>query len=110
MTRISTHEGNKGNAHSEFFNALSEQGLIGGLINVVMMIYMIFLGMKTYYLKNDSKSKKLILAALLGLVTFYVHGLFNTFSDIAEMALLIYGSMSIIIFSAIRPDALNKQT
>ncbi len=109
MTRISTHEGDKGNAHSEFFNALSEQGLMGGVINLLIMVYMVFLGMKVYYNQKEEKDKKLILAAVLGLVTFYIHGLFNTFSDIAEMALLIYGSLAIIAFHTKSCDLESKQ-
>lgn len=97
MTRISTHKGDKGNAHSEFFNALSEQGLIGSVIYLLIMIYSLFLGMKVYYRQSDASVRKVCLAALLGLITFYIHGLFNTFSDIAEMMVLVYGSLAILL-------------
>lgn len=86
-----------GNAHSEFFNALSEQGLIGGLIQLLLMGCGVFLGMKNYFILSEEKDRKLLLSALLGLITFYIHGLFNTFSDIAEMSLLIYGSLVILM-------------
>jgi O-antigen ligase len=104
MTRISTHKGDKGNAHSEFFSALSEQGIIGGIIYLILMLYIVYLGMKTYYQILDPRIKKVCLSALLGLITFYVHGLFNTFSDIAEMALLVYGSIALIVTLSTRED------
>lgn len=97
MTRISTHKGDKGNAHSELLNRLSEQGLVSALLYLVILLYILFLSMKTYYRLTDPKKKKLLLASFLGLITFYVHGLFNTFTDIAEMSLLIYGSMAILL-------------
>lgn len=97
MTRISTHKGDKGNAHSELLNRLSEQGIISAILYLIILLYVLFLSMKNYYRLTDPKKKKLLLASFLGLITFYIHGLFNTFTDIAEMSLLIYGSLAILL-------------
>lgn len=97
MTRISTHKGDKGNAHSEILNRLSEQGIVSAILYLVILLYVLFFSMKTYYLLTDPGKKKLLLASFLGLTTFYIHGLFNTFTDIAEMSLLIYGSLAILL-------------
>lgn len=94
MTRISTHRGNRGNAHSDYLTYLSEQGIIGLLIFLSIVLYSLYLGMKLYY--QQINNRKIILSLLLGLITFFVHGFFNTFGDIAEMTLLIYGSLAIL--------------
>jgi len=98
MTRISTHKGDMGNAHSEYLNSLAEQGIPGMLMYVSLVFCSLFYGMNSYHKLKDRTSKKIVLAAVLGLITFFIHGLFNTFSDISEMAILIYGSLGIILF------------
>ena len=97
MTRISTHAGDKGNAHSEYLTALSETGLVGFLILITTFFYSIYLGMKLYYSNLSKEQELLVLGALLGLITFYFHGLFNTFSDIDKLAILYLGSLSVLV-------------
>ncbi|CAG5076359.1 O-antigen ligase family protein [Parvicella tangerina] len=97
MTRISTHKGDKGNAHSEILNRLAEQGIVSSLLFLAISFLALSSGIRRYHASSKPETKKLILASLLGLTTFYIHGLFNTFSDIAEMAILVYGSMAILL-------------
>lgn len=96
MTRISTFSGTNGHAHSEFFNALSETGIPGAMIYLVIMITMLGYGLKVIYKATDRKEKAIAMGALLGLTTFYVHGFFNAFIDSDKMAVLVFGSMAII--------------
>lgn len=98
MTRISTHEGNRGNAHSEYLTYLSEQGIVGLFIFILTLLVVFYKSMKLIYSKHLSgKTKGILLASLLGLTTFYIHGLFNTFSDYEKMSILFYGSVAIIV-------------
>jgi O-antigen ligase len=97
-TRISTSHGNKGTAHSEYFTALSETGIFGLLIFLVILFYSLNLGIKIYYkVKGNSKYKIAIYGAMCGLITFYVHGLFNNFLDTEKMSILFYGSLAILV-------------
>lgn len=97
MTRISTFNGNKGHAHSELFTALSEQGYPGMVIYLVLMFSVIGYGLKVIYSARDQYARKIALAALLSLSTFYVHGFFNAFMDTDKMAALVFVMLAVII-------------
>lgn len=97
MTRISTHHGNRGNAHSEYLTYLSEYGIIGFIVFLILVIYSVGLGLKLIYSSVNKKQKALIYGSVLGLITFYSHGLFNTFSDYEKMSILFYGSLAILV-------------
>lgn len=97
MTRISTHHGNRGNAHSEYLTYLSEHGLFGLLMFLILLGYTIHLALKLLYSKIGKEKKTIIYGAILGLITFYSHGLFNTFSDYEKMSILFYGSTAILV-------------
>ena len=95
-TRISTHHGDKGNAHSEYLMYLSESGFIGFLIFTLILIYSVYLSMKLLYSDVSKSDKQLVYAAILGLITFYIHGLFNSFLDSEKMAILYFGSLAVL--------------
>lgn len=97
MTRISSHQGNKGNAHSEYMTYLSENGIIGFMLFTILVLYSVYLGIQLLYKTREPQHKLLIYSILLGLITFYVHGLFNTFSDYDKMAVLYWGSLAILV-------------
>ncbi|MGL4599317.1 MAG: O-antigen ligase family protein, partial [Bacteroidia bacterium] len=97
MTKISTFSGNRGHAHSEFFNSLSETGFPGALLMLIIMFVVIGFGLNCVYRSKDIEQRLIALAALLGLTTFYVHGFFNAFIDSDKMAVLIFGSMAILV-------------
>ena len=99
MTRISTLKGDKGNAHSELLTSLSEQGLPGFLINLIMIFATISVAMRAYYQSENIIVKKVVLAVLLGFTTFVFHGLFNSFLDQDKIAGLVFGTMAIIVAS-----------
>ncbi|MBD3637942.1 MAG: O-antigen ligase family protein [Crocinitomicaceae bacterium] len=47
-TIISTNSGNRGNAHSEYLGPLSEQGLPGMLLMILLVIYICYTAIKLY--------------------------------------------------------------
>lgn len=102
MTRISTFAGNKGHAHSEFFTQLSETGFPGFLLFLSIVLCVIGYGMRVIYRENDQRIQLLLYGAVLGLVTFYVHGIFNAFLDSDKMAVLVFGSIAVIVAADIR--------
>lgn len=97
MTRISTTKGDKGNAHSELFTSLSETGLPGLLLNLLMIFTTIGIAMRAYYHSQNPVVKKVVMAVLLGFITFVIHGLFNSFLDQDKIAGLVFSSMAIIV-------------
>jgi O-antigen ligase len=97
MTRISTFAGNKGHAHSEFFTALSENGFPGLILYVTILFTALGYGLKVIYHSRNAVARKITLAAVLGLTTFYIHGTFNAFLDTDKMAVLVFGAMAVIV-------------
>ena len=109
MTRISTHKGNRGNAHSEYFTYLSETGFPGLIIFLCWMFYTIYLALKLLYSNLEKQDRKIVYAAILGLITFFAHGLFNTFSDYEKMGILVFGSMAILTILDIQYHRKNSE-
>ncbi|MBL0340101.1 MAG: O-antigen ligase family protein [Bacteroidetes bacterium] len=97
MTRISSMTGNRGNAHSDPLTSLSETGLPGFVLFLLWIFATIRYGFKAYYQTTDLLIKNMVLAALLGFVTFIFHGFFNSFIDQVKLAGLVFGSMAIIV-------------
>ncbi len=95
-TRISTHRGDKGNAHSEYLMFLSETGILGFIIFLLIILKSFQVGISLALKKIESEDRLILLSSLLGLTTFYVHGLFNAFSDSPKMAILFLGSLAIL--------------
>jgi putative inorganic carbon (hco3(-)) transporter len=105
MTYISTMSGDKGNAHSEPLTCLAESGLPGLISYALWILTTIGLGIRAYYRSKDKYNKNIVLAALLGFITFFAHGLVNSFIDQVKMASLVFVCMAIIV----TVDILNRQ-
>jgi putative inorganic carbon (HCO3(-)) transporter len=97
MTSISTMAGDKGNAHSEPLTYMAESGLPGLISYLIWMLATVGIAIRAYYRSPDPFIKNLVLAALLGFITFFFHGLVNSFIDQVKMAGLVFGSMAIIV-------------
>lgn len=102
LTHISTFRGTNGHAHSEFFNAISETGIPGGLIYLALLFSVIAYGLRVIYKAAGKQERIIALGALLGLITFFVHGFFNAFLDTDKIAVLVFGSIGIIACLDIR--------
>jgi len=97
-TIISTNSGDMGNAHSEYLGALSETGFVGlGLL--LLLIFSIFQkGISLYYSEKNSLFKTYLLGSIIGLMTYFVHGLFNNFLDMDKAAIPLWFFVAIIVF------------
>ena len=96
-TLISTNAGDRGNAHSEYIGPLAEQGLPALLIIVALVITMIITAMKVYRNSKDREVRILCFAALLGLMTYFIHGIMNNFLDTDKASVPVWGFMAIIV-------------
>lgn len=93
LTIISTNFGDLGNAHSEYLGPLSEMGLVG-MLSMILIVIAIFYKSITLYLKwpaEDKEMRTLLLAMILALVTYFVHGVLNNFLDTDKAAIPIWG-------------------
>lgn len=97
-TIISTNQGDGGNAHSEYLGPLSEQGVLGALSILVIFIISLVVGIKLYYqLDHNPFLKGVVMCIILGLVTYYLHGVLNNFLDTDKASIPIWGMMSMLV-------------
>ena len=97
MTRISSKTGDRGDAHSEYLTAFSEQGIPGLLIWIGLVFSLIWTGLRTHYRDPDSPEGRLALGILLGLFTYFIHGMVNSFLDIEKAASLFWGLSAALV-------------
>lgn len=96
-TIISTNSGDLGNAHSEYLGPLAESGIIGTLTFLAIVLATIYYGMRVYRRAKEKYIKIIVLSVLLGLVTYYVHGILNNFLDTDKLSALFWGFTAIIV-------------
>lgn len=86
-TIISTNEGDWGNAHSEYLTPLVEQGIVGLVIMLIVVVTILVSGFNAYYRAKDKEVKLVSLGITLGFVTYFFHGLMNNFLDTDKLAI-----------------------
>lgn len=96
-TEISTDFGIRGTAHSEYFGPLSESGILGMLSFLFVIITTIITGIRVH-LKAKSRSISILsLGILIGLVTYYIHGVLNNFLDTDKASALFWGFTAMLV-------------
>lgn len=96
-TIISTNAASNGNAHSDYLGPLSETGLFGPISYIAIIITTLLVGFKVYYKSQDPDSRHIALFLLLGLITYYLHGIINNFLDTDKISALFWGYTAIIV-------------
>jgi len=96
-TIISTNSADGGNAHSEYLGPLSESGLLGMLTFLLIIGTVIYTAVRTYMRLTDKRLKSFVLAALVGLVTYYIHGFLNNFLDTDKLSVPFWGFTAMIV-------------
>lgn len=93
-TIISTNFGEVGSSHSEYLGPLSEQGLPGMILFMLIGIF-VFMKASQYILNTENKSGKALATGLvLGLSTYYVHGFLNFFLDTDNASVPFWGCIA----------------
>lgn len=96
-TRISTDFGTMGNAHSEYFGPLAEAGIFG-LISLLLVIgTTLYTGVRVYFTSRKRSIRIFSLAVLVGLVSYYLHGLLNNFLDTDKISVLFWGYTAMLV-------------
>jgi putative inorganic carbon (hco3(-)) transporter len=80
-TIISTNYGDMGNAHSEYIGPMSESGILGMLTFLGIIVTVIITGLRVYRRAENKEVRLMALMIMLGLITYYVHGVMNNFLD-----------------------------
>ena len=95
-TIISTNAGDGGNAHSEYFGPLAEQGLVGSLLVLTLVVVTVTCGLKTYSRCKNKKAKVLVLGATLAFFGYFIHGFLNNFLDTDKLAVPVWSLAALI--------------
>ncbi|UKN02928.1 O-antigen ligase family protein [Paracrocinitomix mangrovi] len=97
MSIISTNSGDRGNAHSEYLGPLSEQGLPGMLLMILLVIYICYTAIALYIRMPDGDMKVLLMCVFLGLVTYFSHGILNNYLDTDKATVPVWGFTAFIV-------------
>ena len=93
LTRISTFDGDKGNAHSEYLGLVSEAGWPALFILFGLILAVYHTGIQAWRKTRGRPAGWVVMGLLMGLTTFFTHGWFNSFWDADQMAILVFGAM-----------------
>ena len=96
-TIISTNNGDVGNAHSEYLGPLAEQGLLGGLFVIALLLATCHLGFKLQRTLADPDDRLLALGLFLGLITYFVHGVLNNYLDTDKASAPFWGFLALLV-------------
>ena len=86
-----------GNAHSEYLGPLSEQGLLGMLLMIGLVGYIIYTGVALYIRMPKNEMRLVMLTLLLGLITYFAHGILNNYLDTDKATVPVWGFTAIIV-------------
>lgn len=109
-TAISSDLGEKGNAHSEYIGPLAESGLFGSLSFILIAVVSLVTGFRVFRQLPAGKMKNLVLALILALITYLVHGTLNNFLDIDKASALFWGFIAVFVSLDIYADEGQEQT
>lgn len=96
-TRISTDFGTMGNAHSEYLGPLAEQGVFGLLSMILVVGTTLYTGIRVYFRSRKRSIRIFSLAVLVGLVSYYLHGVLNNFLDTDKISVLFWGYTAMLV-------------
>lgn len=95
-TIISTNAGDGGNAHSEYIGPLAEQGVLGMLCMLLIVVMVYWRASVLIHELPPGTTRNLVIVAILGLTTYFVHGLLNNYLDTDKSAVPFWGFIAFI--------------
>lgn len=95
-TVISTDFGDGGNSHSEYLNPLCEMGLFGMLSVLYLFYHVLNTGFNLFYTARKPRVRLMSLGITLGMITYFVHGLMNNYSETDKIAVLFWGGFAML--------------
>lgn len=96
-TDISTNFGTRGTAHSEYLGPLSESGVLGMVSILLIIVTTIVTGIRVHLRAKSRFIRIFSLGILIGLITYYIHGILNNFLDTDKISALFWGFTAMIV-------------
>jgi len=110
LTYVSTNTGSLGNAHSEYLGPLAEQGILGTLSMLGIVILTIATGTRVYRNARTLQIRYLTIGVLTGLFTYFLHGFLNNFLDQDKASAPFWSMIAIIVALDVYHNRLPKQS
>lgn len=103
-TIISTNFGEVGSSHSEYLGPLSEEGLPGMLLVIAIIITVVVNASRFIIRTANKQARRLAIGLLIGLSTYWVHGLMNYFLDTDNASVLYWSFIAALTALEINQD------
>ena len=97
ITYVSTNAGSLGNAHSEYLGPMAEQGILGTLGMLMIVILSIVTGTRVYQKSDRAEIRFLAIGILIGLFTYFLHGFLNNFLDQDKASAPFWSMIAILV-------------
>ncbi len=101
-TIISTNSADGGNAHSEYLGPMAESGIMGLATFLILIGIVMYTAIHAYSRTNDKRMRTIVMSALLGLITYFIHGTLNNFLDTDKLSVPFWGFIAVIVAVDIR--------
>ncbi len=109
-TIITTNFGDGGNTHSEYLGPFAESGFFGALSVIILVVMILYYGIRTYINPQNIKTRIVVLSLMIGLITYFVHGILNNFLDTDKLSLPYWAAFAAIVVLASNSSATEKLT
>jgi len=97
LTIISTNAGDNGNAHSEYLGPLAEQGILGMLSILILVITVSIVAVRVYHRLPPGDLRMIVMVSFAGLITYYTHGVLNNYLDTDKASIPFWGFTAMIV-------------
>lgn len=97
LTIISEKSGRDVNAHSEYLGPLAESGVIGMLSTILIVVMVVYTGITLYFKLPPGELRMITLVVLLGLITYFAHGVLNNYMDTDKASIPVWSMSAIIV-------------
>jgi len=97
LTLISTHSGDLGDAHSEYFSAMSEMGFPGAILWLSIVLTTLSSAFRIVYNNPNLKVRLTTYIVFLGLVAYHAHAVLNNYSQYDKLAVPLWAFTAIIV-------------
>lgn len=97
LTIISQKSGRSVNAHSEYLGPLAESGVLGMLTMIAVVVLFVWTGITTYFKLPPGELRMITLVVLMGLITYFVHGVLNNYMDTDKANIPVWGFGAILV-------------
>lgn len=97
LTLISTHAGDLGDAHSEYFSSMSETGFPGMFFWLGIVFSTVWISFRLIYTSKNFKHRLTTYIALTGLVAYYAHAVLNNYTQYDKLAVPFWAFTAVIV-------------